>query len=671
MEAHGMITLAFISLNSITGILISAVGLGLVIFFHELGHFAVAKWCNVYVERFSIGFGPILLSWKWGETEYALSAIPFGGYVKMLGQDDADPTQMTSENLETDPRSYVAKNVPQRMAIISAGVIMNIITALLFFAIAFRSGVDVLPATVGQVVIGKSAWKAGMQTGDEITSINGRETETFLDIVRQTALSSTETLEITGIHPDGTTFRTTVIPEMKGTRREIGISPASSVQIPAIVAEGGTIVLQGTPAAKASPSFKPGDLIAAIDDQPIASYTDLVSVLSEKRADEVTYKVRRMDEKGKIVKQTTDIVVAPNPVRELGLWFDLGTIEAIQKDSPAAKAGMKVDDKIVKVDGLDIGKDLDALRLPEYFADRAGQNIQVIVSREEPGTGATEVEFSITPNSQVGWNQRPVMTNNPMSIPSLGVAYHLIPTVRHVIEGSPADGEIKPGERIEQLTLVLPEGKKDLETNAKLEFKFSETDRNLAFALWRMQSFEERSVTLTVKDEQGNTRTVSLDPADSTEWFHPARGTTLDLLEIPHKADNVGQAMAMGIQHTKNSAIDIYLTLRNLILQKLSVKELHGPIGIAKAAYSVSQRGIPEFMTFLGILSVNLAVLNFLPIPVLDGGHMVFLIWEGLTRKKPNEKVLIAATYVGMLFVLSLMVFVLFLDIFVHGFQGK
>jgi len=72
-------------------------------------------------------------------------------------------------------------------------------------------------------------------------------------------------------------------------------------------------------------------------------------------------------------------------------------------------------------------------------------------------------------------------------------------------------------------------------------------------------------------------------------------------------------------------------------------------------------------LLFLGFLSVNLAVLNFLPIPVLDGGHMVFLIWEGVTRRRPSERVLIAATYCGMAFVLGLMVFVIYLDIFVHG----
>ena len=108
--------------NQASYISVAALGLGLVIFLHELGHFAVAKWCNVFVERFSIGFGPVFFSRKWGETEYALSLIPFGGYVKMLGQDDADPSQLTNEEIAADPRSYVAKSVLQRMAIISAGV---------------------------------------------------------------------------------------------------------------------------------------------------------------------------------------------------------------------------------------------------------------------------------------------------------------------------------------------------------------------------------------------------------------------------------------------------------------------------------------------------------------------------------------------------------------------
>ncbi|MFN5533949.1 MAG: site-2 protease family protein, partial [Planctomyces sp.] len=127
-------------LGELQTILAVVFGLGMVIFFHELGHFAVAKWCNVHVERFSIGIGPIIWSHQRGETEYALSVLPLGGYVKMLGQDDMDPNQMTSSEIAENPRSYSSKTVPQRMAIISAGVLMNVATGFLFFAIGYWNG---------------------------------------------------------------------------------------------------------------------------------------------------------------------------------------------------------------------------------------------------------------------------------------------------------------------------------------------------------------------------------------------------------------------------------------------------------------------------------------------------------------------------------------------------
>ncbi len=201
-----------------------AVGLGLVIFFHELGHFAVAKWCDVNVERFSIGFGPILWSFKRGETEYALSLIPFGGYVKMLGQDDMDATQMTNEEIAQDPRSYSAKSVPQRMAIISAGVIMNIITGMLFFAIAFNIGVETPPAVIGGTQPGSPAWQAGLDYGDRITQINDREVDSFSDIMRGVALTS-GTLTVEGDYRDGGKFKDDIIPDGSGTRRIIGAAP--------------------------------------------------------------------------------------------------------------------------------------------------------------------------------------------------------------------------------------------------------------------------------------------------------------------------------------------------------------------------------------------------------------------------------------------------------------
>ena len=108
----------------------------------------------------------------------------------MLGQDDLDPSQLTSEELAKDPRSYMAKPVSRRMAIISAGVVMNIITGVMFYAIAFGHGIETFPAQVGNVLAGFPAWQARLQTGDKITSIAGRKTTTFEDINRAIALTS-------------------------------------------------------------------------------------------------------------------------------------------------------------------------------------------------------------------------------------------------------------------------------------------------------------------------------------------------------------------------------------------------------------------------------------------------------------------------------------------------
>ena len=120
------------TLNSFLTIAKVALGLGFVIFIHELGHFLLAKWNGVKVEKFSIGFGPTLFGWRRGETEYVLAALPLGGFVKMLGE---GPDEQESKS--TDPRAYPNKSVSARMAIISAGVIMNLFLAVGCFVYRF------------------------------------------------------------------------------------------------------------------------------------------------------------------------------------------------------------------------------------------------------------------------------------------------------------------------------------------------------------------------------------------------------------------------------------------------------------------------------------------------------------------------------------------------------
>ncbi|MBI3359166.1 MAG: RIP metalloprotease RseP [Nitrospirae bacterium] len=141
--------------------------LGALILFHEFGHFSVARLCGVGVQTFSLGFGPKLLTKKWGETEYCLCAFPLGGYVRMVGDDPAE--EVAPQDKE---RSFPAATLPKKIAIVVAGPFFNFILAFLVFWGLFMTGVPLLTPDVGEVAEGSAAAIGGMQPGDKILSIN-------------------------------------------------------------------------------------------------------------------------------------------------------------------------------------------------------------------------------------------------------------------------------------------------------------------------------------------------------------------------------------------------------------------------------------------------------------------------------------------------------------------
>ena len=674
---HVLPALAALSIEALLSkagsVLLVAIGIGLVIFFHELGHFAVAKWCDVNVERFSIGFGPILWSRKYGETEYALSAIPFGGYVKMLGQDDLDPSQLTSEELAKDPRSYMAKPVSRRMAIISAGVTMNIITGVMFYAIAFGHGIETFPARVGSVLAGFPAWQARLQTGDKITSIAGRTTTTFEDINRAIALTSGP-IEVTGVHADGKSFEVQLTPNLSDGRRMIGVTPPLSLKVLKTREPSEPPADPGSPAEKASPPFEPGDRIVGLNKDSVSDFAQLQQLLVESRAKPVVFQVDRESDPAHPI----EVTVPPQRFRQMGMTMDIGKITAIVKDSPAEKNGIQEGDKIIRLNNRTVGKEIDPLRLPDELAALAGQEVTVVVQREMERAEPKNIDIRLVPVNKPGWVECPLRADSPMSAPAIGVAYSVIPTVLQVQPGSAADkAGVKDGDRIKTAELLLPpELAKERGGKDKIEIDFTADKGSAKSATWPYvvyltQLAPDCTVRLTFTNKERET--VELIPvADAKgDWFMPGtRGLRLSQELITLKSTGIADAAVMGLTHTKNSIIDLYLTLRNLFNRNLSPENVMGPLGIISVAYGVAQQGVAQMCLFLGILSANLAVLNFLPIPVLDGGHMVFLIWEAVTRKRPSERVQIAATYFGMAFVLCLAIFVFYLDIFVHKVIG-
>ncbi len=678
-----------------------ALGLGAVVFVHELGHFAVAKMCGVKCEKFFVGFdiGGYKISRKWGETEYGIGILPLGGYVKMLGQDDnpaniteqvresqvhGEPNAETTEivgpdgtRYEVDSRSYLAKTVPQRMAIISAGVIMNVIFAFIFAVIAFGIGVPYTPCIVGQVSPGSAAYQAGIRTGDEITRIGKFENPSFNELKSGVTLGDLEK----GIPftvrraATGKEENITLKPRQESGLPKVGIISPYSLRLNETIP-----VIPGSAAANATPKFEPNDEIVAVNGKPITEYHQLVSALVENPAEplEITVqrggKARKDDPYGPRTGGTEEtITVAPQPTKSLGLVMEPGKIVAVEQGSEAAEKKIAPGDFIDKVgygpgaDASDVveGERLfgDPMMLPEQLRKLAleGRTIELTVrhsAASSDGKQTTEpVELRLR---KVTYTEPSELVNDPLSVPALGIAYRVLNRVSHVIPGSPAAAAgMQSGDVVTRAEFVLPGSKNDEPTT----IEFSEKGG----LNWPM--FSQKLQYLSLNDEvkltyQRGTEslTATLKPQVVPNSFEPDRGFIVDPIRRIRRASSFGEQLELGYRETVNSLGMVYRFLRKLGTQ-VPLTSLGGPVTIAKAAGYSAFEGVGSLLVFLTMLSANLAVINFLPIPLLDGGHMVFLAWEGIRGRPAGERFVVAMHTIGFVFIISLMLFVISLDL--------
>lgn len=211
--------------------------LGILIFVHELGHFLLAKWLGVKVEKFSLGFGPKLFGRTIGETEYLVSAFPLGGYVKMYGEGGFSETEMVeSRQTEDSPavtavgqepleeidkaRSFAHKPVWARMAIVLAGPAFNMIFAWLLLICLYLVGMPIMKATVGEVLKDRPAAVAGMQKGDRITAVNGHPVVQWEDFASYMAKADGDvTLSVIR---DGKPLTITITPQIGDSKNIFG-----------------------------------------------------------------------------------------------------------------------------------------------------------------------------------------------------------------------------------------------------------------------------------------------------------------------------------------------------------------------------------------------------------------------------------------------------------------
>lgn len=691
----------------ITGILLLVFGFGFVIFWHELGHFLAAKWAGVRVEQFAVGFGQALLACRkgigvrvgttrpdyerrcrqyltdheaslkddprlqqagteeqrlaiaaealnLGETEYRLNWIPLGGYVKMTGQDDLRPNAAVAN----DPKAYNNKSIGQRMVIVSAGVVMNIILAAILFCVLFLHGFNAPPAVVGAISPGSPAQAAGIEVGDRILTINGRPQHDFTKITLNVALAEPgKPLAVEVLKPDGRRELLTPTPRRQDESSasaflQLGLSPSWQLKGPpergyellAREAQRGMLRQQDL-------AIRPGEVITHVQGQaisdPSVDYPILSQALQQSRGRAVEVTVR--DAEG----NTRNEYILPTFVPPFGQPYSrfnfLGMIPrtnvlSINPDS-AALGKLRPGDVVTAVETA--GDPILNPTIEQFVIRMAGAAegrlpVTIVIERE----GQTITFTGLSASSRISRGLFGIGARYGLGIaPGLDFGR---PVVAQVLENSPAH---RAG---------VPRHAQIMQVNGQPV----ETWHDVVHVLRQMSDPGDVELSLLVGDEQRAMAVpVSADDLAAIGNLRYVQTVRLHDRVEPRRTNNPLVAAGWGVTETRDLILQFYLTLQRMVTRDISPTNLMGPVGIFHAGANFAYRGHDWLIWFLAMISANLAVVNFLPIPIVDGGLFVFLIMEKIKGGPISPRTQAIAQVVGLALILSLFLFVTYQDI--------
>jgi regulator of sigma E protease len=296
--------------------------LGVLIFVHELGHFMAARRVGVKVLTFSLGFGPKLLKVKRGDTEYCISAVPLGGYVKMAGESPEDPRSGA-------PDEFMSKTKWERFQILIMGPVMNILLAVVVLAIVLAQGAEI-PAfeekspLVGAVERGSVAERAGLQRGDRLLTVAGEDVPTWRDVDMAIGTRPNRDIAIT-YDRGGRTESVTVRPTAQGKYEigDIGVLPDVSPSVRSVVA--------GDPADRAG--VKAGDVVVSVDGERVIFARHLAEAISRNGGRQIELLIRRGNDELRVQvtpEQRGDRGLIGVSIAEETRTFKPGPIEAVR-----------------------------------------------------------------------------------------------------------------------------------------------------------------------------------------------------------------------------------------------------------------------------------------------------------------------------------------------------
>jgi regulator of sigma E protease len=553
--------------------------IGILIFVHELGHFLAAKLFDVKVLRFSLGFGPPLLSFTRGETTYQVAVVPLGGYVRMAGDQPGE---------ELDPadreRAFSTAPIYQRALIALAGPFFNLAFPVLCFFAYNLLGPQVLQPVVGFVDPGRPAARAGLQPGDQVVSVDGTRTYSF-DRLRDLVSARPGQPVTLEVDRGGERVQVELVPEAtvdenffgkKVERGIIGIAPMRQ----------GTRVAVRDP-GRAPDSVRNGDQVLRVGNRPVEVKSELEAALRDRAGQTVTWVVARGEPATagdllfawpKAVTQfSVDVPEDFAGLADLGLGPAAEFVRSVVPGGAADRAGLEAGDQLVSVGGEPVRTFWSFLSRVE---EHGGEPVEVVVRRD-------------------------------------GALRELV---------------LKP-DRVECVHPVTKKTKTAIDTGlgsgplAEVPSCEALKTRQTLLSHWPS----------TVPPETGRARL------------------------------SLGESFTASIRQTGTVISLVFNGILGLFSNEISVENVGGPLRMFKLAAQAAEIGVFAYLQMLASVSVNLGLFNLLPIPIFDGGHLMFCLIEAVKRKPLSARTREWASLAGLAVILALVVLALRNDIMALG----
>lgn len=639
--------------------ILAALALGILVFFHELGHYFVAKKMGMVVEVFSIGFGHPLLKWRWQEVNWQLGWLFFGGYVKIKGMELTKKDKKTYVEPYEIPGGFFTKSPWRRICVAAAGPVANFILAFLIFTALFAMGGREKPFSeftqiVGWVDHASEIYSLGLRPGDILTKYDGKPFTSSKDLLYAAMLGGHK-VKLEGFHvnyetgeksPFDYTIETYQSPHALDDILTTGISSGARYLIyDKFPGELPNPLTEGSPMEESGAQY--GDRFVWADGKLLFSMEQLSNILNDNRSlltikrGEHTFISRQPRVKAQ------DLALSAHTKNELtdwqyaanikGSWQDLkvlpydlsaqavveGPLTFIDAESEEEafpdyavsnelERPLKPGDRILAIDGISITTSYQLLDLLQ------SRHVQLIVERGIPV--ATKGSWKDADKQfmhsihlrEIKLIEQSIGTKNPIT--EIGNLQLLRP--------------IKP-KPISQFTLT-PSAQERLKSEvARQKERIDE-----------MRDQERKNLALEYLEKSQNLLILGISLQDRTVDYNP------------------NPVVLFGSVFTET-----WQTLRALILGYLHPKWLSGPIGIVGVIHHGWTVGVGEALFWIGAISVNLGFLNLLPIPILDGGYICLSLWELVTRRRLKAKTIERLIIPFVVLLIALLIFLTFQDI--------